>query len=192
MHGHIVFNSVNRMSGYKYRYENGDWEKYIQPITNKICEKYGLPPLEFDAETRKGKSYAQWQADKKGAPTWKKLFVLILIILFLSLAMKKNLFLIWKKSVIRFVREILKSMVRIFHFVQWNKKEVGEVTTLDLEYHYEEILSRIRREKFVYKNPRSPRIRFYKMKRINTHQAVTQFQKKESGKYILYLSNIII
>ena len=73
MHGHIVFNSVNRMSGYKYRYENGDWEKYIQPITNKICEKYGLPPLEFDAETRKGKSYAQWQADKKGAPTWKKI-----------------------------------------------------------------------------------------------------------------------
>lgn len=132
MHGHIVFNSVNRMSGYKYRYENGDWEKYIQPITNKICEKYGLPPLEFDAETRKGKSYAQWQADKKGAPTWKKLFVLILIILFLSPAMKQNLFLIWKKSVIRFVREILKSMVRIFHFVQWNKKEVGEVTTLDL------------------------------------------------------------
>ena len=61
------------MSGYKYRYENGDWEKYIQPITNKICEKYGLPPLEFDAETRKGKSYAQWQADKKGAPTWKKI-----------------------------------------------------------------------------------------------------------------------
>ena len=35
MHGHIVFNSVNRMSGYKYRYENGDWEKYIQPITNQ-------------------------------------------------------------------------------------------------------------------------------------------------------------
>ena len=62
----------------------------------------------------------------------KKLFVLTSIILFLSLAMKKNLFLIWKKSVIRFVREILKSMVRIFHFVQWNKKEVGEVTTLDL------------------------------------------------------------
>ena len=24
MHGHIVFNSVNRMNGYKYRYEKGD------------------------------------------------------------------------------------------------------------------------------------------------------------------------
>ena len=42
MHGHIVFNSVNRMDGYKYRYEKGDWEKYIQPITDRVCEKYGL------------------------------------------------------------------------------------------------------------------------------------------------------
>ena len=48
MHGHIVFNSVNRMSGYKYRYENGDWEKFIQPITDRICERHGLPPLEFE------------------------------------------------------------------------------------------------------------------------------------------------
>lgn len=38
MHGHIVFNSVNRMSGYKYRYEKKDWEKYIQPLTDRICE----------------------------------------------------------------------------------------------------------------------------------------------------------
>ena len=48
MHGHIVFNSVNRMSGYKYRYEKKDWEKYIQPLTDRICEKYGLPPLAYD------------------------------------------------------------------------------------------------------------------------------------------------
>ena len=29
-HGHIVFNSVNRVTGYKYRYERGDWEKFIR------------------------------------------------------------------------------------------------------------------------------------------------------------------
>ena len=98
----------------------------------KICEKYGLPPLEFDAETRKGKSYAQWQADKKGAPTWKKIIRADIDYIISISGNEEDLFLIWKKSVIRFVREILKSMVRIFHFVQWNKKEVGEVTTLDL------------------------------------------------------------
>lgn len=45
-HGHLVFNSVNRNTGYKYRYEKGDWAKYIQPITDKICEEYGLRQLD--------------------------------------------------------------------------------------------------------------------------------------------------
>ena len=183
MHGHIVFNSVNRMSGYKYRYENGDWEKYIQPITNKICEKYGLPPLEFDAETRKGNLMHNGRQTKKVRQPGKKIFVLILIILFLSLAMKKNLFLIWKKSVIRFVREILKSMVRIFHFVQWNKKEVGEVTTLDLGIIMRRSFQEFEEKNLYIKIQGVPRIRFYKMKRINyASGGNTISEKKESGK----------
>ena len=36
MHGHIVFNSVNRISGYKYRYENGDWEYRHWNLIRKI------------------------------------------------------------------------------------------------------------------------------------------------------------
>ena len=39
MHAHIVFNSVGRYDGSKYRYVNGDWEKYIQPVTDEITEK---------------------------------------------------------------------------------------------------------------------------------------------------------
>ena len=60
MHGHIVFNSVNRDNGYKYRYEKGDWERHIQPVTDKVCERHGLPRLEYDPGERAGKSYAQW------------------------------------------------------------------------------------------------------------------------------------
>lgn len=73
MHGHIVFNSVNRMNGYKYRYERGDWEKYIQPTTDKICEKYHLKKLSYDRENRKGCSYAQHMAEKNGKQNWKKI-----------------------------------------------------------------------------------------------------------------------
>lgn len=73
IHGHIVFNSVNRNNGYKYRYEKGDWEKYIQPITDKICEKYGLSSLEYEKGKRKGKSYAEHFAEKEGRYTWKKI-----------------------------------------------------------------------------------------------------------------------
>lgn len=74
IHGHIIFNSVNRMSGYKYRYEKGDWETYIQPVTDRICEKYGLPPLTYEKEgRRKRKSYAEHFAEKEGRPTETKI-----------------------------------------------------------------------------------------------------------------------
>lgn len=73
MHGHIVFNSVNRMDGYKYRYEKGDWEKYIQPLTDRICEKYGLPPLIYDKNNKIGKSYAAHYAEKEGRPSSEKI-----------------------------------------------------------------------------------------------------------------------
>lgn len=73
MHGHIVFNSVSRTDGYKYRYEKGDWEKKIQPVTDKVCEKYGLPKLKYEEDKRKGKSYAEHFAEKNGKPTLKKI-----------------------------------------------------------------------------------------------------------------------
>ena len=68
MHGHIVFNSVNRENGYKYRYEKGDWKKYMQPLTDEICERYGLEKLVYD-ERRKGKSYAEHAAEKDNRMT---------------------------------------------------------------------------------------------------------------------------
>ena len=45
IHSHIVFNSVSFLDGKKYRYEKGDWAKYIQPITNKLCEEYGISTI---------------------------------------------------------------------------------------------------------------------------------------------------
>ena len=71
-HIHIVFNSVSQVSGLKYRYVKGDWEKYIQPVTDQICQAHGLPKLTFDRERRIGKSYAEHSADREGKWTWKK------------------------------------------------------------------------------------------------------------------------
>ena len=73
IHAHIVFNSVNRISGYKYRYENGDWEKYIQPITDRIARAHGLSELQYERLDRKGKSYAEVFADKADHITQRKI-----------------------------------------------------------------------------------------------------------------------
>lgn len=58
MHGHIIFNSVSLTSRNKYRYVKGDWDKYICPLANKICKKYGVSQLHIDEDlkTRKKKS----------------------------------------------------------------------------------------------------------------------------------------
>lgn len=65
MHGHIIFNSVSRQDGLKYHYKDGDWKKFIQPVTDDVCKKYGVSELKFD-EQRKGESYAAWLAKQEG------------------------------------------------------------------------------------------------------------------------------
>lgn len=69
MHGHIVFNSVNCITGRKYRYENGDWKKEIQPITNMLCEEWGLEIVNLNEKGLKMyDSYGDWMENKQKIP----------------------------------------------------------------------------------------------------------------------------
>mgnify|MGYP001774549326 CR=1 FL=1 len=61
-HGHIVFNSVSRENGKKYRYKKGDWANIIQPLVDDICEKYGLERLKPGENI--GLSYGEWLQEK--------------------------------------------------------------------------------------------------------------------------------
>ena len=77
IHAHIVFNSVNRVDGYKYRYVNGDWAKTIQPLVDDICIAHDLPPLEVQSDAPKiGRSYAEHDAIEKNHFTWKSIIKL--------------------------------------------------------------------------------------------------------------------
>ena len=73
LHSHIVFNSVNRIDGHKYRYEKGDWERYIQPVTDQICKERGLPVLSREQSGMTSGSYAEYKAEKEGLPTLTKI-----------------------------------------------------------------------------------------------------------------------
>ena len=73
VHSHIIFNSVSRTDGYKYRYVKGDWERYIQPVTDEICVEHGLAPLTFDDENMVGMSYAEWNDHKHNKTGWTQI-----------------------------------------------------------------------------------------------------------------------
>ncbi len=65
MHGHLIFNSVSIATGAKYDYRKGDWKRKIQPITNKLCEKYNLSiqPAEY-AKHPVNLSRKEWQYEQ--------------------------------------------------------------------------------------------------------------------------------
>ena len=72
VHSHIVFNSVSFVDGKKYRYEKGDWAKYIQPITNKLCQEYGLSIIDVDdgSKEKEHESYKDWSEYREDSFVW--------------------------------------------------------------------------------------------------------------------------
>ena len=64
MHVHVTFDSVSRLDGYKFHSPKGDWEKRIQPITDRICRKYGIPTLSYEKEKSRGMDYGSWKDGK--------------------------------------------------------------------------------------------------------------------------------
>lgn len=68
-HNHLVFNSVSMADGCKYHSNGKSYYEEVRQISDGLCRKYGLSVIEPSGE--KGKSYAEWQAEKEGRPTWR-------------------------------------------------------------------------------------------------------------------------
>jgi hypothetical protein len=71
IHGHIIFNSVSFRDGRKYRYKKGDWAREIQPVTNRLCEEYGLSTIEISEDrAKKSENYKEWNDFRDGKFVW--------------------------------------------------------------------------------------------------------------------------
>ncbi len=68
-HNHLVFNSVSMADGRKYHSNGKSYYEEVRRISDGLCRKYGLSVIEPSGE--KSKSYAEWQAEKEGRPTWR-------------------------------------------------------------------------------------------------------------------------
>ena len=72
VHGHIIFNSVNYVTGRKFRYEKGDWAKRIQPITNRLCTEYGLSTIDIEEHGKqRNERYKDWNEFRDGKLIWR-------------------------------------------------------------------------------------------------------------------------
>lgn len=63
MHVHICFDSVSFTTGNKFHSGRNDWKNRIQPITDRLCKKYGLQTLSYDPEKERNSSFHKdWEA----------------------------------------------------------------------------------------------------------------------------------
>ena len=70
IHVHVTFDSVAMTDGMKFHSPKNDWEKRIQPITDRLCRKYRLPVLEY-GEEKKGVDYGEWRHRNTDEPQTK-------------------------------------------------------------------------------------------------------------------------
>lgn len=185
MHGHIVFNSVNRISGYKYRYVKGDWEKYIQPVTNRICVSHGLKPLMFE-EQRKGRSYAQWAAEKNGKPNWKKI-IRADIDAAIRVSKTEEDFLVHMKKQGYELRKGYSEKRGCWYISLRppGRERARRSYNLGEGYDYEDIVERIRtREKYHYYK-QMPRVKAAKFSSGNQKMVLSGFQKRYLEKWYI-------
>lgn len=68
-HNHLVWNSVCMTDGHKYRSNSRSYYTEVRKISDDLCRKYGLSIIR--PGQGKGKSYAEWMAEKNGKPVWR-------------------------------------------------------------------------------------------------------------------------
>ena len=70
LHNHFVINTVSFVDGIKFHRTKGDYLQ-MQKLSDEICREYGLSVI--DNPKGKGKHYSEWQAEKRGEPTWRSI-----------------------------------------------------------------------------------------------------------------------
>jgi len=69
LHNHFVVNTVSFADGKRYYRSNDDY-RAMQRESDSLCLAYGLSVI-ADPEPGKSKHYAEWNAERKGEPTYR-------------------------------------------------------------------------------------------------------------------------
>ena len=72
IHAHIVFNSVNQLTGEKYHSNARSYYQQIRAISDRLCREHGLSVIVQGAPAR-SVSYIEWLRQSKGQPTFRSM-----------------------------------------------------------------------------------------------------------------------
>ena len=72
IHSHIVFNSVNAVTGKMYHSTRENYYKQIRGISDRLCKAHGLSII-LESVEKKAVSYAEWLRQKKSQPTFRSM-----------------------------------------------------------------------------------------------------------------------
>ena len=72
IHSHIVFNSVNAVTGKMYHSTRENYYKQIRGVSDRLCKAHGLSIVLENGE-KKAISYAEWLRQKKSQPTFRSM-----------------------------------------------------------------------------------------------------------------------
>lgn len=70
IHNHIVLNSVSFLNGRKYHSSQHSYYSELREASDDLCRKYSLSVIQPAPNDGSRKSYAEWQAEQRGQPTW--------------------------------------------------------------------------------------------------------------------------
>ena len=72
IHAHIVFNSVNALTGEKYHSNARSYYQQIRGISDRLCREHGLSVI-LSGAPAKSVSYVEWLRQSKGQPTFRSM-----------------------------------------------------------------------------------------------------------------------
>lgn len=72
IHSHIVFNSVNAVTGKMYHSTCENYYRQIRGVSDQLCKAHGLSII-LESDEKKAVSYAEWLRQKKSQPTFRSM-----------------------------------------------------------------------------------------------------------------------
>ena len=143
IHNHIIFNQVNFIN-HKYFKSNIKTTKVLRQLSDELCEAHGLSVIK--SPKAKGKSYYEWQCEKKGTSYKKRL--------------KDNIDMVI--PMVESYGEFLIKMQQLGYEIKTGKYDSFRMNeqerftrskTLGVDYTREAIEQRIRNKKIIPSNP---------------------------------------